>query len=73
MQEGHIKYWSEKGYGFIRPVGGGVQPFVYIADITPQDVTPRKGDRVSFEVRDTAKGPRAYNVVLLYADHDQAA
>ena len=66
MAEGTVKWFSEqKGFGFIEKDEGG-DIFVHHSAISmPGFKTLNEGDRVSFEVGDSDKGPRAENVTKL--------
>lgn len=63
MAEGVVKWFSrEKGYGFIEQEGGG-DLFVHYSFITmPGFKTLTEGDRVSFDVEESDRGPIAKNV-----------
>nr|HID58545.1 cold shock domain-containing protein [Desulfobacterales bacterium] len=63
MAKGFVKWYSEKkGYGFIEQDGGG-DVFVHYSSIDmPGFKTLTEGDRVSFEVEQTERGPQAKNV-----------
>ncbi len=63
MAEGTVKWFSEKkGYGFIQQ-DGGEDLFVHHSAIDmPGFKTLNEGDRVSFEVEDSDRGPKAKNV-----------
>ena len=66
MAEGTVKWFSEKkGYGFIEQEDGK-DLFVHYSAI---DMSGYKklfeGDRVSFEVEETDRGPQAKNVQKL--------
>jgi CspA family cold shock protein len=66
MPEGTVKWFNEsKGFGFIsREEGGDV--FVHYSSIQGDGFkTLVEGDRVSFEVEDGDKGPKAINVTKL--------
>ncbi len=66
MTEGTIKWFNEsKGFGFIsREEGNDV--FVHYSSIQGDGYkTLAEGDRVSFEIEDSSKGPKAINVVTL--------
>ena len=57
------KFSDEKGYGFITPDGGGKDIFVHHSDIRMdgyKSLSP--GQRVTFEVAQEARGPKASNV-----------
>ena len=63
MEEGVVKWFNEaKGYGFItRDSGGDV--FVHYRQISGDGFRKlNEGERVQFEVEDTAKGIQATNV-----------
>ncbi|MFX0198941.1 MAG: cold-shock protein [Candidatus Hodarchaeota archaeon] len=66
MQEGIVKWFSQKkGYGFIRREDGQ-DLFVHISALNSSGLQNiREGDRVSFEMEETAKGPQATNVKML--------
>ena len=64
MAEGVVKWVNaNKGYGFIKREEGQ-DLFVHFSSITMQGYkTLAEGDKVSFEVEDTDRGPQAKNVV----------
>ena len=66
MAEGIVKWFSdEKGYGFITREGDR-DLFVHHSSIDmPGFKTLSEGDRVSFEVEDSDRGPVAKNVKKL--------
>lgn len=66
MAEGTVKWFSErKGFGFIEKEEGG-DIFVHHSSINmPGFKVLNEGDRVSFDVADSEKGPRAENVTKL--------
>ena len=60
MPEGTIKFFNEsKGFGFITPSNGGKDVFVHSSDLMDN---VREGDKVSFEIEDSPKGPSAVKV-----------
>jgi CspA family cold shock protein len=60
MSSGTVKFFNtEKGYGFITPDEGGKDVFVHKTG-TRDDL--REGDKVTFEVEQSPKGPNAVNV-----------
>jgi CspA family cold shock protein len=63
MAEGTVKWFSEKkGFGFITQDNGG-DIFVHFSSIiTPGFKTLAEGDRVSFEVEQGDRGPKAKDV-----------
>lgn len=60
MNTGTVKFFnSEKGWGFITPDDGGKDVFVHRSG----SVDPlNEGDKVTFEIEDGPKGPKAVNV-----------
>jgi len=63
-QTGVVEFFKDdKGYGFIRPDGGGKDVFVHHSVIQMEGFkTLKRGDRVEFEIIDDPKGPRANDV-----------
>ncbi len=66
MGEGTVKWFSErKGYGFIEQEDGQ-DLFVHHSAINmPGFKTLVEGERVSFEVEESDRGPKAKNVTRL--------
>jgi len=66
LAEGVVKWFSAaKGYGFIRQENGQ-DLFVHFSSINMQGFrTLQEGDRVSFEIEETDRGPQAKNVTKL--------
>jgi len=57
------KFMDEKGFGFITPEDGGKDVFVHHSDIHMdgfKSLSP--GQRVTFDLAQEAKGPKASNV-----------
>jgi CspA family cold shock protein len=63
MAEGTVKWFSEKrGFGFISEDNGG-DVFVHYSSIVMTGFKSlAEGDRVSFEVEEDSRGPKAKNV-----------
>ena len=63
MQEGTVAKKTDKGFGFIKRDGQDKDLFFHSNEL--QNISfdeLREGDRVSFEVGDSPKGPNAVNV-----------
>ncbi|MEK7105500.1 MAG: cold shock domain-containing protein [Patescibacteria group bacterium] len=66
---GSIKRLTDKGFGFIAPEGGEKDVFFHsssLVDVQFDDL--RVDDKVSFEVEESDKGPRAVNVQRVAAE-----
>lgn len=60
MATGTVKFFNEtKGFGFITPDEGGKDVFVHKTGLTEP---VREGDKVSYDLQDSPKGPSAVNV-----------
>ncbi|MBI5102190.1 MAG: cold shock domain-containing protein [Nitrospirae bacterium] len=61
--EGTIKWFNEKkGFGFIQREGGP-DVFVHFSSIAGEGFkTLAEGEKVTFDIEDGAKGPKAINV-----------
>jgi CspA family cold shock protein len=66
VAEGQVKWFNEKkGYGFIQQEGGG-DLFVHYSAIQGDGFKSLKeGQKVSFEIEETPKGPKAKNVQII--------
>ncbi len=63
MVEGTVKWFNDsKGFGFLSQEGGA-DVFVHHSEIRAEGFkTLNEGDKVTFDVVDSPKGPRAANV-----------
>ena len=64
MAEGSVKWFSDrKGFGFVAPDDGSADVFVHFSDVQGDGYkTLAENDKVTFEVQEGEKGPRAVNV-----------
>lgn len=66
QRKGSLKrFFDDRGFGFIQPDGGGDDIFVHVSGLVDPAAALREGQRLSFEVEQTAKGTRAVNVRIL--------
>lgn len=65
---GTVKFFNtERGYGFIKPDGGGPDVFVHITAVEHAGLTSlNEGQPISYDVEPDkkGKGPKAVNLVL---------
>jgi CspA family cold shock protein len=66
VAEGQVKWFNEKkGYGFIQQ-DDGKDLFVHFSAIQGDGFrTLKEGKRVTFEIEETSKGPKAKNVQIV--------
>ncbi len=63
MSNGTVKWFNNsKGFGFITPDDGGKDVFVHQSTLT-DEIT--EGDKVSYDVEESEKGPNAVNVKVI--------
>ena len=66
MPTGKVKWFNEKkGYGFIENDEGGDVFVHYSAIVSEGFRTLAEADRVSFEIEEGGKGPKAANVTRI--------
>jgi CspA family cold shock protein len=60
MEKGTVKFFNTvKGFGFITPESGAKDVFVHSSGLLG---TIREGDKVTYDVESSPKGPSAVNV-----------
>ncbi len=63
MNTGTIARLTDRGYGFIKPDGGEKDLFFHAKDLQELRYDDlREGDKVTFELAESPKGPNAVNV-----------
>ncbi len=69
LANGTVKWFnSEKGFGFIEQEDGGKDIFVHYKQVNKSGygrVTLDEGQKVSYEIGQSEKGPQAQNVTVL--------
>ena len=64
--QGTLSYWYEdKGYGFITPVDGSQDVFIYYSQLDHIGRKPLLGDVISYELNHTCGRPKAIYAVLV--------
>ena len=65
--QGNVKWFDEKkGFGFIKPAGGGADIFVHYSAISGQGFrTLAENQAVEFDVEEGRKGPQAINIKVV--------
>lgn len=64
MTTGTVKFFNtQKGFGFITPEDGSKDVFVHITAVEQSGMAGlNEGQKVSFDVQDEARGPKAVNL-----------
>ena len=64
MTSGTVKFFNAtRGYGFIAPDDGSTDVFVHISAVERSGLGQiSEGQKVSFEVQEDARGPKAVNL-----------
>ncbi|MEK9672716.1 MAG: cold-shock protein [Rhodospirillaceae bacterium] len=64
MTTGTVKFFNQKkGYGFITPEDGSKDVFVHITAVEQSGMAGlTEGHKVSYEVQQEARGPKAVNL-----------
>ena len=64
MTTGTVKFFNTmRGFGFIAPDDGSKDAFVHISAVEQANLRYiTEGDRLSFEVQQDARGPKAVNL-----------
>lgn len=68
-QQGTVKFFNtDKGYGFIKPDGGGPDIFVHVTALQAAGMGGlNEGRKISFDIEPDkkGKGPKAINLIAL--------
>lgn len=66
-------YDADKGFGFVTPDSGGEDAFVHVRALAGGIDELSEGDRVTFDVADSERGPQARNVRLVRGSAQRGA
>jgi cold shock protein len=73
-QRGRVKLFSlERGYGFVKPDGGGPDLYILRANIEKPKGFLRVGDYVCFQVTKTDKGPQVLHIRAIKDDGSEVS
>ena len=64
METGKIKFFNEKGFGFIKPDAGEKDIFFHISGVRDRNYKPQQDDYVQYMVVDGDRGPKAISIEL---------
>ena len=74
MYEGNVKWFNDKkGFGFVSYIndsGAMLDIFVHYTGLTDRSKSLVEGEGVKFDIKDSEKGPVAYNVSTYRVDAD---
>ena len=67
MPTGSVKFFkTDKGYGFITPEDGSRDVFVHVSAVQNSGLTTlSEGQKLSFEIQEDARGPKATNLAVI--------
>jgi len=66
QRTGRLKsFFPDRNFGFIEPDEGGPDVYLHVSALADPTITPRRGDRLAFDVEERERGPRAANVQVL--------
>ncbi|MGJ7442179.1 cold-shock protein [Aquipuribacter sp. MA13-6] len=72
--DGTVSWYDEdKGFGFVTPAAGGEDVFVHVRALTGGLTSLAEGDRVTYDVVQSEKGPQARNLHLVKAPAPRGA
>ncbi len=74
MTNGTVKWYNaRKGFGFVEQEGGGKDVFVHASAVKAAGVSRlQEGQKISFDVEDSPKGPNAINIKVEGAEEEKS-